>query len=85
MPPEVVSWKLYGLLCVPLGKVAGLVMASVGQEMVMENAWETIAPTLSVTWIVGVDIPAIVGVPDRVPLLASDKPVGKEPETNDQK
>jgi len=56
-------------------------LSAVLEELiVIEKALVTVVLTLSFTWIVGVVVWDVVGVPDSIPVLeASDKPVGRVP------
>jgi hypothetical protein len=68
---------------VPLG--SELVPILKGMLIVIDRDFVTAAPVLSVTRkITEVGPPAIVGVPEMVPLELSDKPAGNVPEDNDQ-
>jgi len=53
--------------------------------MLMDNDLLVVAPLLSVIWRVKLDIPAVVGIPEIVPVLAFNiRPLGKIPTEIDQ-
>ena len=64
----------------PAGSVSALVIASAGHETVVEKLCVVVAATESVTRAVNEVVPAVVGVPLRTPVDASDRPAGGVPE-----
>ena len=80
MPPDDVSWNAYTEPCVAGGSVVAEVIVSAGQLVVIENALEAVAATESVTWIVGVTVPALEDEPLSKPDAFSVMPVGSEPD-----
>jgi len=68
---------------VPLGS-DDVVTANGGGAMVMLRACVSVAFELSFTCTVKLEVPAAVGVPLIVPLVASDRPAGSEPPAVDQ-
>ena len=83
VPPDLLIWKLYGLFCVPTGRLAVEIDRAV-QETVIENEPLAFAPSESVTLIVGVLVPIVVGVPEINPPDESVSPAGRLPEVIDQ-
>ena len=63
----------------PLGSVEPVVMVSPAGATVTEKAAETDAPDVSVTWPVKAKVAAALGVPERVPELLSESPLGRAP------
>jgi hypothetical protein len=61
-----------------------LVILSVGYDTTSEKVVEAVLEAESVTWILGENVPATVGVPEIVPELESVTPVGKVPPARDQ-
>jgi hypothetical protein len=47
----------------------------------MLNVRDVVTIALSRTWMVNVDVPAALGVPDTLPVDDNESPCGKEPET----
>ena len=50
----------------------------------IDNCWLALVPALSVTSTANVVVPVVVGVPQMVPLLHTDRPGGSAPPTTDQ-
>jgi hypothetical protein len=70
---------------VPGGSGEVVVITSGGGVICKVNARLAVAPTLSVTWAVKLNVPIWVGVPLIAPVEGvSDNPGGSEPALNDQ-
>ena len=83
-PPLPVSVSAYAIPSVPPGSVAGasvIVGQTGGGAAAMVIEYEVVATQsfASVARIVNVDGPAVVGVPDRTPVLESVSPAGRVP------
>jgi hypothetical protein len=56
-----------------------------GAVTIIDRGWVAVAATLSVTLMVKLEVPAVVGVPDITPVLAARvRPAGREPILTDQ-
>ena len=82
VPPALVIWKEYGEFCVPAGSGFALVIESAVQETVREKAAFVVTPSESVTLMVGVLEPIVVGVPLMIPPALIERPAGKVPESS---
>jgi hypothetical protein len=61
------------------GEVVVIIKGLCGGEMTSVNCWELLAPSKSLTEIVNVDGPAVVGVPLIWPAVLSMRPLGSVP------
>jgi len=79
VPPVAANVWLYATFIVSAGRLA--VVTVTAALITMESAFVPVAPTLSVTFAVKLDIPDAVGVPLITPVPdARDSPVGRLPE-----
>jgi hypothetical protein len=53
-------------------------------SIVIDRSLVAVPPTLSATWTVKLEVPAVVGVPEITPAELSDNPAGRAPELIDQ-
>jgi hypothetical protein len=84
-PPVAVSVWLYATPIWPFGRLEVVTDRSTG--ITIESAWSSVSgvPWESVTRTVKFEVPAVVGVPEIVPVEPpSDSPAGSEPDTTDQ-
>ncbi len=85
-PPLAVSVWEYGTPNVPLGIVAGEMTTTGHPEALMTMVYVIWAkhPFASVARIVIVEVPTVVGVPDRTPPAVSVSPAGRVPLTTEK-
>ncbi len=81
VPPEAVSAWLYATPAVSAGRLAVVIVSP--ETTVIDKAWVAVAPTLSVTLAVKLEVPEVVGVPVMAPVEATrDSPAGRLPEAS---
>lgn len=82
VPPVAVSVWLYATLTVSAGRLAVVIVTAA--LTTMDKAFVAVAPTLSVTLAVKLDVPDVVGVPVIAPVEATmESPAGRLPEEID--
>src|SRR5205085_7823275 len=79
VPPLAVTVWLYAVPCVPAGRLDGFTTSPPAALMVIENVWVPVLPDVSVAYTVKVVVCTVVGVPEIVPELLSDRPAGSVP------
>jgi hypothetical protein len=80
--PDTARPAEYGEPVVPFGKTA-VVITGVEVTMTICNRCESLAPALSCTSAVNVDVPSLTGLPLMVPPLSSVSPAGSAPRVTD--
>ena len=68
---------------VPAGGIDEVTMVS-GAMTAIDNGFEAVRPSMSVSPTVKENVPTAVGLPLRAPLLDNARPGGSEPDTTDQ-
>src|SRR5437588_7558290 len=83
-PPLANNFCEYCAPTAPFGSWVPVVMLSAGVLIVRLKDLVAVAAALSLTFTVKLYVPPVDGVPDKLPVLESDRPVGNVPEANDQ-